>query len=86
MYGGYYAQGVVKDSPHPNCAKLWIEHILSDEGALGYLRVGRCRPASRRSSRPTRSPPTYMKNLPAADLSPKCKFLTQDQITKANRP
>ena len=30
----------MKNSPHPNCAKLWIEHILSDEGALGYLQGG----------------------------------------------
>ena len=40
VYGGFYGQGVVKDSPHPACAKLWIEHILSDEGALGYLEGG----------------------------------------------
>ena len=40
MYGGFYAQGVVNDSPHPSCAKLWIEHILCDEGALGYLEGG----------------------------------------------
>ena len=40
MYGSYYAQGVVADSPNPNAAQLWIEHILSDEGALGYLQGG----------------------------------------------
>ena len=40
VYGGFYGQGVVKDSPHPACAKLWLEHILSDEGALGYLEGG----------------------------------------------
>ena len=40
VYGGYYSQGVVKDSPHQACAKLWIEHIVSNEGALGYLEGG----------------------------------------------
>ena len=30
----------MKDSPHPNAGKLWVEHILSDEGALGYLEGG----------------------------------------------
>ena len=40
IYGGYYAQGVIKGSPHQNCAKLWVEHILSDEGALGYVEGG----------------------------------------------
>ncbi len=38
VYGSYYSQGVVADGPHPNAAKLWIEHILSDEGALGLPR------------------------------------------------
>ena len=28
------------DSPHQACSKLWLEHILSDEGALGYLEGG----------------------------------------------
>ena len=40
IYGGFYGQGVVKDSPHNACSKLWTEHILSDEGALGYLEGG----------------------------------------------
>ncbi len=40
VYGSYYAQGVVKDSPHQTAGKLWVEHILSDEGALGYLEGG----------------------------------------------
>ena len=40
VYSGYYAQGVVAGSPHPNAAKLWIDHIISDEGALGYIQGG----------------------------------------------
>ena len=32
VYGSYYAQGVVADSPHPNAGRLWIEHILSERG------------------------------------------------------
>ncbi|MFM9122486.1 MAG: extracellular solute-binding protein, partial [Actinomycetota bacterium] len=40
VHGGYYAQGVVKGGPNNNAAKLWIEHIVSDEGALGYLEGG----------------------------------------------
>ena len=40
VYGSYYAQGVVADSPDPNAGRLWVEHILSDEGALGYLEGG----------------------------------------------
>src|SRR4029450_13292682 len=35
IYGGFYGQGVFKDSPHQACSKLWLEHIFSDGGALG---------------------------------------------------
>ena len=27
-------------SPNPNAARLWIEHLLSDEGALAFLEGG----------------------------------------------
>jgi putative spermidine/putrescine transport system substrate-binding protein len=40
VYGGYYAQAVVSEASHPCAARLWIEHILSDDGALGYLEGG----------------------------------------------
>ena len=40
IYGGFYGQGVIKNSPHQACSKLWLEHIFSDEGALGYLEGG----------------------------------------------
>ena len=85
VYGGYYAQGVVKDSPHPNCAKLWIEHILSDEGALGYLQGGAMPARFQELVKANKISAADMKNLPAADLIAQVKFLTQDQITKANQ-
>ena len=85
VYGGYYAQGVVKDSPHPNCAKLWIEHILSDEGALGYLKGGAMPARFQELVKANKISAEDMKNLPAADLIAQVKFLTQDQITKANQ-
>ena len=85
VYGGYYAQGVVKDSPHPNCAKLWIEHILSDEGALGYLQGGAMPARFEELVKANKISAEDMKNLPAADLIAQVKFLTQDQITKANQ-
>ena len=85
VYGGYYAQGVVKDSPHPNCAKLWIEHILSDEGALGYLKGGAMPARFEELVKAKKISAGDMANLPAADLIAQVKFLTQDQITKANQ-
>jgi putative spermidine/putrescine transport system substrate-binding protein len=40
LYGGFYAQSVVSDPVHPCAARLWLEHITGDDGALGYLQGG----------------------------------------------
>lgn len=83
IYGSYYAQGVVADSPHPNAARLWIEHILSDEGALGYLEGGAI---------PARYPTLVengtitedmLANLPPAELIAQISFPSADQIAAA---
>lgn len=34
---GVYVQAISAHAPHPNAAKLWMEHLFSDEGQLGYL-------------------------------------------------
>jgi putative spermidine/putrescine transport system substrate-binding protein len=41
--GGVYVQAISKYAPHPSAAKLWMEHLLSDEGQLLRLR-GHCNP------------------------------------------
>ena len=40
VYGGYYAQSVVTESAHPCSARLFLEHLVGDDGALGYLEGG----------------------------------------------
>jgi putative spermidine/putrescine transport system substrate-binding protein len=85
VYGGYYSQGVVKNSPHQACAKLWIEHILSDEGALGYLEGG-AMPARFAALEASGKITEDMKsNLPPADLLAQVQFLSQEQIDAANQ-
>ncbi len=84
IYGGYYAQGVVKGSPHQNCAKLWVEHILSDEGALGYLEGGAMPARFNALVAEGKVSAEQMKNLPPADLVAKVSFLTMAQVKKAN--
>ena len=84
VYGGFYGQGVVADSPHPNCAKLWIEHILSDEGALGYLEGG-AMPARYQALVDAGLVSDEAKvNLPPDELISQINFLTPEQIAKAN--
>ncbi|MGD9703587.1 MAG: ABC transporter substrate-binding protein [Acidimicrobiia bacterium] len=84
VYGGFYAQGVVKDSPHQACAKLWVEHILSDEGALGYLEGG-AMPARYQALVDAGKVTDDMKsNLPPDELISQIEFLTPAQIAAAN--
>ena len=83
VYGGFYGQGVIKDSPHQACSKLWAEHILSDEGALGYLEGGAI-PARYEAIVAAGLVTEEMKaNLPPAELISQVAFLTQDQIAAA---
>lgn len=37
---GVYVQAISAYAPQPNAAKLWMEHIFSDEGQLGYIAGG----------------------------------------------
>lgn len=38
VLGGVYIQAISKFAPHPNAAKLWMEHLYSDEGQLIWLK------------------------------------------------
>ena len=35
VVAGVYVQAISAYAPHPNAAKLWMEHLYSDEGQLG---------------------------------------------------
>lgn len=83
IYGGFYGQGVVKNSPNQACSKLWFEHIFSDEGALGYLEGGAV--PARIVSLTERGLVTEESkvNLPPDELLDQVSFLTPDQIAAA---
>ncbi len=42
-FGGVYVQAISAYAPHPNAAKLWMEHLYSDEGQIMWLK-GYCHP------------------------------------------
>ncbi|NVP56505.1 extracellular solute-binding protein [Mycoplana rhizolycopersici] len=44
VLAGVYVQGISAYAPHPNAAKLWMEHLYSDEGQNLWLK-GYCHPA-----------------------------------------
>ncbi|MET4687058.1 putative spermidine/putrescine transport system substrate-binding protein [Sinorhizobium fredii] len=43
VVAGVYVQAISAFAPHPNAARLWMEHLYSDETQLAWLR-GHCEP------------------------------------------
>jgi putative spermidine/putrescine transport system substrate-binding protein len=83
VYGGFYAQGVVTQSTHPCAARLWIEHIVGNDGALGYLeggaipaRYGALLDAGLVSDE-------LAANLPSSDIIEAITFPTPEQVEAA---
>jgi putative spermidine/putrescine transport system substrate-binding protein len=81
ILGGYYAQSINKDAPHPAAARLWEEYLFSDEGQNLWLKGG---------ARPVRMPAmvaagtidkTAAAALPAVTGTP--VFMSDEQATKA---
>ena len=83
IYGGFYGQGVVKDSPHQACSQLWMEHIFSDEGALGYLQGGAVPARIEAITAAGLVTDADKANLPPDELLGKVAFLTPAQIAAA---
>jgi putative spermidine/putrescine transport system substrate-binding protein len=83
IYGGFYGQGVIKDSPHQACSKLWQEHIFSNEGALGYLEGGAVPARIDALVRAGIVTSDMKSNLPPDELLTQVSFLTPAQIAAA---
>lgn len=82
-YAAYYAQSVVTEIKHNCAARLWLEHIVSDDGALEYIKGGAI---------PARYP-TMLENgvvpadlaatLPSAEVISAISFPSQEQTDAA---
>ena len=83
VYGGYYSQGVVAGSPNQACGKLWIEHIVSNEGALAYLEGGAMPARFGALDAAGAISEEMLSELPPADLLAQVSFLTPEQNTAA---
>ncbi|WP_449386142.1 ABC transporter substrate-binding protein [Cellulomonas soli] len=83
VYGGYYAQSVVTESAHPCSARLFLEHLVGDDGALGYLEGGAIPARYATLVEEGKVDADLAKNLPDADTISKIEFPTQDQIDAA---
>lgn len=83
VYGGFYAQAVVKNSPHPAAARLWQEFMYSDQGQNIWLKGG-ARPIRLAAMQKThRANAAYVAGLPSVPAGAKPVFATLDQILSA---
>lgn len=83
VYGGYYAQSVVTEAPHPCAARLWLNHLVSDEGALGYLEGGAIPARYAALLEKGLISEEIAANLPPAETIAAIQFPTQEQTDKA---
>jgi putative spermidine/putrescine transport system substrate-binding protein len=85
VYGGYYAQSVVTEAKHPCAARLWLEHLVGDDGALGYLQGGAIPARFAALEASGKITAELKKNLPTADVIAKVSFPTQAQTDAAKK-
>ena len=79
VVAGVYVQGISAFAPHPNAAKLWMEHLYSDEGQIAWLK-GYCHPIRFNDlAKNGKIPADLLAKLPPAAAYEKAVFPTLDQ-------
>lgn len=79
VVAGVYVQAISAYAPHPNAAKLWMEHLYSDDGQLGWLK-GYCHPIRFNDlAKNGKIPQELLDKLPPAESYEKAVFPTLDE-------
>jgi putative spermidine/putrescine transport system substrate-binding protein len=79
IVAGVYVQAISAYAPHPNAAKLWMEHLYSDESQLTWLK-GYCHPIRFNDLvKSGKVSPDLMAKLPPAENYTKAVFPTIEQ-------
>jgi putative spermidine/putrescine transport system substrate-binding protein len=78
--GGHYVTQISAYAPNPNAAKLWMEHVFSDEGQLIFVK-GYCHPARYNDLVARKLIPAELSaKLPSDDLYAKAVFPTLEDL------
>ncbi len=85
VYGGYYAQSVVTEAAHPCAARLFLEHLVGNDGALGYLEGGAIPARYATLVADGLVDKDLAANLPDAKTIDAITFPSQDQIAAAKK-
>ncbi|HEX3499168.1 MAG TPA: ABC transporter substrate-binding protein [Stellaceae bacterium] len=84
VVAGVYVQAISAFAPHPNAAKLWMEHLYSDEGQVGWLK-GYCHPIRFQDLvKSSKVPADVLGKLPPAASYEQAVFPTLDQQAAAS--
>src|SRR6185295_4524236 len=79
IVAGVYVQAISAYAPHPNAAKLWMEHLYSDETQIAWLK-GYCHPARFEDLvKNKKVPDELLAKLPPAENYEKAVFPTLAQ-------
>jgi putative spermidine/putrescine transport system substrate-binding protein len=79
VVAGVYVQAISAFAPHPNAAKLWMEHLYSDEGQLAWLK-GYCHPIRFQDlAKNNKIPADLLAKLPPAASYEKAVFPSLDE-------
>lgn len=85
VFGNYYAQPVVADSPHPNSARLWVDWLTSDEGSELFARGGGIPARYIELKEAGKLSAEALAKLPEAGVIEKIKFPTVEQGEAAGK-
>ena len=85
VFGNYYAQPVVADSPHPNSARLWVDWLTSDEGSELFALGGGVPARFVELKKAGKLSAEALAKLPDADVIAKIKFPTIAQGEAASK-
>ncbi|MDH6233583.1 putative spermidine/putrescine transport system substrate-binding protein [Mesorhizobium soli] len=79
VVAGVYVQAISAYAPHPNAAKLWMEHLYSDEGQIGWLK-GYCHPIRFNDlAKNGKIPQEMLDKMPPAEAYQEAAFPTLEQ-------
>jgi putative spermidine/putrescine transport system substrate-binding protein len=85
VIAGVYVQAISAYAPHSNAAKLWMEHLYSDEGQLAWLK-GYCHPIRFQDLvKSKKVPADLLAKLPPAEAYDKAVFPTLEQQDQAKQ-
>ncbi len=85
VIGGVYVQAISAFAPHPNAAKLWMEHLYSDESQLTWLKAYGHPIRYQDLVKANKVSADLAAKLPSADLYAKAVFPTLDQLNASSK-